>query len=105
MKGTYTLTAGADPGRIRWRYDGVEDVTLAAETGALTLTLPNGGKLTEAAPVAWQTIGGRAVPVAVRYILHPDRTIGFAVGDYDRTQPLVLDPELVYQHLPGRERR
>jgi hypothetical protein len=46
-------------------------------------------------PVAYQDIDGRRVPVDVRYRIL-GRDVGFAVGRYDRTRPLVIDPILSY---------
>lgn len=108
LKGTYLVAAGADPGQIRWHYDGVTDVTVDAE-GNLVATLPLAGTaaskavptLREAAPIAWQTIDGQQVPVEVRYSIRSDKTIGFVVGAYDRSLPLVLDPTLDYSSYVG----
>src|SRR4051794_40012177 len=41
LKGTYALSPGADPGQIRWRYEGVEKVSLDAE-GNLLIEVPSG---------------------------------------------------------------
>lgn len=101
LKGTYYIAPGADPSMIRWRYEGASEMTLDAATGDLhirTTSMP----LTELAPVSWQDIGGRRVPVATRYVLHADGSIGFALPQgYDRTQPLVLDPTLIYSTYLG----
>jgi hypothetical protein len=47
--------------------------------------------MTESAPVAWQDINGRRVPVKVAFRVSDDE-VGFKVGDYDREHPLVIDP-------------
>ncbi|HMA37869.1 MAG TPA: hypothetical protein VKY74_25690, partial [Chloroflexia bacterium] len=67
LKGTYTVAPGAAPTAIRWRYAGAQQVTLDA---AGNLQIQVGGRtLVEVAPVAWQELGGRRVPVSVRYQL------------------------------------
>ncbi len=101
LKSTYTIAPGSDPSRIRWRYTGVDHVQVDANTGDLLLTLPTQATLTEQAPVAWQTIHGRHVPVAVSYTLAADGHIGFMLGDYDPTHPLVIDPTLDYSTYFG----
>jgi hypothetical protein len=114
LKGTYTVAPGADPTRIRWRYTGVTALDLDPAGNLQTrLALPQQAAfgadaassapavLTERAPVAWQERGGQPVPVAVRYALQPDGTVGFAFGPYDPRETLVVDPELVYASYLG----
>lgn len=106
IKGTYQVAPGADPEQIRWRYDGASAVRLDAATGDLlvapTLDGASTGRLIELAPVAWQELGGRRVAVETRFALQPDGTIGFDIPvDYDRAQPLTLDPTLIYATYLG----
>jgi hypothetical protein len=100
LKGTWTVAPGADPGRIAWRFDGAESVTLDAATGALVVTA-GGRTLTEEAPVAWQDAGGRRVPVEVAFALDASGQASFAVGPYDGARELVIDPYLGYATLLG----
>ena len=107
MKGTYTVAAGADPSRIRWRYEGVEDVRLD-EMGNLQMQTarPGGDRspdlpksafnLTEQAPKVWQNIDDRQVEVSARYLLAADGTISFQLGTYNPEHVLVIDPVLAY---------
>lgn len=104
LKGTYLVAPGADPARIRWQYHGATNVRLAAD-GSLRIALSSDGgarqTLTESAPIAWQTIGGQRRPVAVSYRLEPDGAARFALGAYDRSRPLVIDPTLSYSTFLG----
>ena len=103
LKGTYTLAAGADPGLIRWHYEGVHAVRLDPESGDLRISLAGTGQagLVERAPTAWQTIRGERVPVSAAYTIADDGTIGLAVGPYDRGLALTIDPELQYSTYLG----
>lgn len=105
LKGTYVVAPGADPAQIRWRYEGVQQVRRDSASGDLIMTLPGTGRepltLTEQVPIAWQEIEGRRMAVAVSYRLAADGTIGFATGAYDASQPLIIDPYLVYSALIG----
>jgi hypothetical protein len=99
LKGTYTLAAGADPARLRWRYDGATGVQVDA-AGNLHITWA-GAPLIEQAPLAWQERDGQRVAVAARYAVAADGSIGFVLGRYDRTAPLTLDPTLTYSTYLG----
>lgn len=104
LKGTYTVAAGADPASIRWRYTGAETVAVDAATGDLRVTpagAARGAALTEAAPVAWQEIGARRVPVNARHAVGRDGGVSFVLGAYDRTQPLIIDPTLTFSTALG----
>ena len=46
-------------------------------------------------------MNGRHVPIAARYTVAADGSIGFALGNYDRTRPLIIDPLLVYSTYLG----
>ena len=100
LKGTWMLAPGADPSLIRWRYSGGGAPLLDIASGDLHIPLDGAGRLVEKAPVAWQEEDGRRTPVTVHYDLSGD-TIGFALGEYDRTLPLVIDPTLVYSSYLG----
>ena len=104
LKGTYTVAPGADPGRIRWRYQGAAAVTVDPATGNLRVTptgAERGATLTEAAPVAWQEIGGRRVAVKARYAVARDGSTSFVLGTYDQTQALIVDPTLSFSTALG----
>lgn len=104
LKGTYFVAPGADPSRIRWSYSGVQGVRIDQRSGDLKIDLPAGSgilTLTEQAPIAWQDIDGRRVPVAVRYDLASDGQVGFVVGQYDANHALTIDPYLVYSTFVG----
>lgn len=106
LKGTYFVAPQADPRQIRWRYAGAHTVQIDQVSGDLHITLATvsgqpGRQLHELAPVAWQEHGGQRTLVPVRYQLHADQSISFALGAYDATQPLTIDPFLVYSTLLG----
>jgi len=100
LKYEFLVHPGADVGRIRLAYRGAE-VRRAAD-GALEVVTPVGG-FSDAAPTAYQEVEGRRLPVTVGYTLRGRERdseaveIAFALGDYDPSRLLVLDPAvLVY---------
>jgi hypothetical protein len=101
LKGTYTVAPGADPARIRWRYDGGRP--RVQEDGRLeVLSAPDAAAvLTEEAPIAWQDVEGRRVPVAASYAVADDGSVGFRLGEYDRARPLTVDPVISYSTYLG----
>jgi hypothetical protein len=103
LKGTYTVAPGADPGRIRWLYSGADAVKIDRATGDLQITLleENGPALVERAPVSWQEIGGKRVPVESRFVLAQDGSIQLAVGGYDPAYSLIIDPTLEFSTYLG----
>lgn len=91
---SFFLAAGAEPGRIRLRYEGAAGVAVG-KGGELVLRTP-GGELTADRPVAYQVVAGERRPVECRYELLAGKTktpeVRFALGRYDRGLPLVIDP-------------
>ena len=61
------------------------------------LVLSAGGRsVTEKAPVLYQDAGGVRREVAGGYAVGRDGRVGFRVGGYDHSRPLVIDPVLSY---------
>jgi|GEM_PF-1190229 len=86
----FVLEPGADPDEIGFAVHGADQVRIDP-TGDLVLETPE-GEVRSLRPVAYQPVDGRRVAVAARYVLSEGRKIRFALGDYDREQPLVIDP-------------
>jgi len=106
LKGTYQLAPGADPARIRWRYEGAQSIQIdPAGDLRLDLALRQPGAaslaLAERAPVAWQEVGGARVPVEAAYALAADGGVGFRLGRYDPRLPLTIDPTLEFSTYLG----
>ncbi len=100
LKGTYLVAPGADPGLIGWQYGGETAVTLDPASGDLHIALNETSAVIEKAPVAYQMVKGRQQAVAAAYRLDGD-AVRFALGAYDPTRPLVIDPTLVYSSYFG----
>jgi hypothetical protein len=89
VKSEFLAAAGADPGLIRLEYS--ERVSLDAEGN-----LRAGDLFREGAPEIFQVIGGKNVKIAGRYRLLDQYTVGFEIGPYNRSLPLVIDPTISY---------
>ena len=99
MKYEFRVQPGADPSRIQLRYEGADGLRLGEE-GELRIDI-GGSQLLDEPPHTFQQIGGRTVNVSSSYVLASDGRIGFAIGEYDRTRPLIIDPTLVYASYLG----
>lgn len=94
----FDVAAGADPRAIRLRVDGAEALRVAAD-GRLEVTTA-AGPISFTAPIAFQEQDGAQTAVDVTYTVEGD-TYGFALGDYDASRPLVIDPALASTFLGG----
>ena len=94
IKYEFRVDAGADPSVIQLSYEGATSIRLT-DTGALGVRTPI-GSLVEKPPVSFQAMDGLTRPVASRYRLLGNR-LGFDLGPYNPTKPLVIDPVVVLQ--------
>ena len=94
----FTVEPGASPGLIRVRVDGATALRLTPD-GALVAETEL-GEVTFTAPIAYQEADGLRREVPVAYQLR-GREYGFALGVYDHTRLLVIDPLLQSTFLGG----
>ena len=96
----FIVAPGADPGTIKLGFAGVEQTTVDAQ-GDLVLKTA-GGPLRFQKPVIFQiSDSGRRHTVEGGYVHRSPHQIGFRVGAYDRTRPLIIDPVLSYSTYLG----
>jgi hypothetical protein len=97
----FVLAPGANPSVIQLSFQGTQGMRLDPQ-GNLVLET-SGGDVVEQAPVVYQTINGARQAVVGQYVLEENGQVGFRVGAYDPTRPLVIDPTyaLVYSTYLG----
>jgi hypothetical protein len=95
----FTVAPGTKPETIAIHFSGAEKISVNAQ-GELVLTL-QGGEIRQPKPVIYQTIDGERHEINGGYRLEGSQTVAFAVGKYDRSQPLVIDPVLSYSTFFG----
>ena len=98
VKYEFIVQPGASPSAVRLRYEGADGVALTSD-GGLTIATPV-GPVMDRPPVTYQQINGRRVDITSRFAMH-DGEIGFDIGRYDTTTPLVIDPTIVYSTYLG----
>jgi hypothetical protein len=85
----FIIRPGEDPAVLRLDFHDARMVEVD-RTGNLIVTV--GDKATRASrPQAYQQIGGHRRDVDVRFMLDVSGDVRFAVGSYNRTQPLIID--------------
>ncbi len=95
----FVIAPRADASVIKFHFDGAERLEVDRR-GELVLHV-GASELRQRKPVAYQTIDGRRRDVAVSYRLLDKHTVAFALGQYDDTKPLVIDPILSYSTYFG----
>ena len=60
-----------------------------------------GGEVTYEAPKLYQMLGAQRARVEGRFVLAGNKQVRFEVGDYVKSQELVIDPALVYSSYLG----
>ncbi len=89
----------ADSGSIRLKFAGARRVK-SLPSGELLLETGN-GSMKWHSPVAYQEVAGKRKSVQAKYHISKGNEVCFAVGAYDRSRPLVIDPALVYSTYLG----
>lgn len=95
----YIIQANADPHAIRMKINGSKALALSNDQG-LTITL-DGTQLQLKKPVAYQLVDKQKRPIYVSYSLLDNGLVGFELGKYDHTRPLIIDPILSYATFLG----
>ncbi len=94
----FVLHPGADPETIRLRIEGASKLRLAS--GDLVLGSP-GGDVRLRRPFAYQEMNGTKKEIRSHYVMRGEHEVGFRIGSYDRSQPLIIDPVLAYSTYLG----
>lgn len=92
----FFINPGANPQEIKVKIDGAKSLDVD-EAGQLCVETDL-GEVTFTKPVAYQDVNGSRKYVEVAYAVKDDQ-YSFSVGDYDRTNTLVIDPLLASTFL------
>ena len=96
----FEVAPGADSQQVALEFTGVKQVKVERGTGDLVIKIA-GGEVRQHRPVTYQEVGGKRREVASRYVMQGKGKVGIKVGEYDRTQRLVIDPVLSYSTYLG----
>ena len=95
----FMVSQGADPNVISFQLH-KEVKTRVDKTGNLLLNVGT-NLLTIQKPKAYQEKNGKRISVMSKYVLHDEHTFGFDIGEYDKSETLIIDPVIVYSTLLG----
>ncbi|MCG3116314.1 MAG: SBBP repeat-containing protein [Candidatus Manganitrophus sp. SA1] len=95
----FIVSPGADPDVIQLGFQGAEKVEIDRQ-GDLILHI-KGETVRMHRPVIYQEGKAGRETVSGRYFLEEKRRVRFALGRYDRSRPLVIDPILSYSTYLG----
>jgi hypothetical protein len=95
----FLLQPGVPAEQIHFRIEGANTISVNA-AGDLVLKM-DGQEIRQHKPVAYQENHGTRTAVEASYRLNAEGTVGFALGKYDRTLPLTIDPVLDFLTYMG----
>jgi hypothetical protein len=91
----FVVAPGADPGVIAMTFEGARD--LAIDAGGDLVARLDGREVRQHKPRIYQRQAAGTKEIGGGYVLAGDR-VGFRVGRYDASLPLVIDPVLVLSY-------
>lgn len=95
----FVLAPGADPASIRFDFEGVPEVSVDAAGNLVSGT--SGGSFQLHQPTVYQQVSGVRKAIEGAFSVTHGRTVGFRLGAYDLSLPVVIDPVLVFSTFLG----
>jgi hypothetical protein len=91
----FIVAPGADPRAIGLRFEGASVPEIDAHGNLVLRTA--GGEVRLSRPIVFQEREGARHETGGAFVLREGGHVGFWVGPYDTTRPLVIDPVIVYR--------
>jgi len=95
----FIIASGSDPEIISLQFDEFEELKLDDSGNLVLSTEPS--EVIMQAPLAYQDKFGAREIISANYEFRTGSQVGFEVGDYDPTIPLVIDPKFVFSTYLG----
>ena len=96
----YHIHPFADASLIQLRYEG-QDAPLAVDANRCLQLQTSLGIVAEQAPFAYQDVAHHQEEIACHYEITDQKTYRLALGPYDATHEVMIDPQLVYSSYWG----
>jgi len=95
----FVVAPGADPKSIAMKVEGARKMRINSH-GDLVLSVA-GGEVELQKPEVYQNVRGERREIAGGYAIDRNHRVTFAIGSYDSSEPLILDPVLNYSTYLG----
>jgi hypothetical protein len=95
----FVVKPGSEVSQVRVAFEGAEKMRLDDQANLIVTS--NGEEVKHSVPVIYQEDQDGRVSVAGKYIIKGTNEIGFEVGAYDHSKPLVIDPVVFYSSYIG----
>ena len=95
----FIVAPGASPAAIRLGVSGANRI--ATDNSGNLILASSAGNVFLHRPVAYQQKDGTRQPVDARFVLQAHNQVSFALGNYDRSRELVIDPSVSYATYLG----
>ena len=95
----FIVAPGANPQAIALEVQGAKRMHIGP-SGDLAISVGQ-SQLELKKPVVYQEVAGKRREIASNFAIRGAHGIGFALGPYDRSLPLIIDPTLVYSTYLG----
>jgi hypothetical protein len=96
----FVVAPGADWRRVKLSFVGADSLKVDAATGELVVRVGD-QTVRQHKPIIYQELPDGRREIEGRYVLLKGRRVGFEVGKYDPSLPLVIDPVFVYSTFLG----
>jgi hypothetical protein len=93
------VAPGADPSAIALTFDGADALSVGAD-GGLVVSVGS-WRMLQKRPVVWQDDDGARRAVDGRWVVAGADRATFAIGDYDRSRALCIDPAVTFATYLG----
>lgn len=100
LKYDWVIEAGADPSLVRVSIEGASCSLVSHDNATNLLIHTTVQTVIEKQPYAYQIIDGKMKEISCSYVLQSE-VLSFRLGRYDRTLPLVIDPEIAFSTFIG----
>src|ERR1051325_11074318 len=95
----FIVAPGSDPEKVEIAFGGIQNFEIDL-MGDLVLHTQQ-GDIRQTKPTAYQEMNGVKEEVPITYIPKNEHCVGFQLGAYDLSRPLIIDPVLIYSTYLG----
>ncbi|PYS47490.1 MAG: hypothetical protein DMG13_27805 [Acidobacteria bacterium] len=95
----FVVSPGSNPDVIRIAFEGMEQLSLNSDDDLILKTAQNEVSIRK--PRAYQTSNGVRHDVSAVYVIRDQRHVTFEIGDYDRSEALIIDPTITFFKYVG----